>query len=320
MSREIYTLLNDDQEITEEQTNFVYTLSEPLLYVCKSMLINYEDNHIIDINEQFNLLICAYERNVLESYWRLAEMHNDGKHSLGKNHIKASKILNEGIELGCDTCMNNLGRMYTNNLHPDGVNNTLYIFWLSQSMALGNMYAVCNMGIALEKEKLYNQSHKLYLTAINSNCSYGFYLMGVMYQNGTHPEGKNIVKAFSMYNSAAELNDDDALNIIGFAYDEGDHPDGENIEKAEEYYLKAITYGNVDAIENLDILKQNKRKKMKMFGSFDDECSVCHISLKNIKDGNVITGCGHIFHKECMKDKKCPVCRQEIPGYILTPQ
>jgi tetratricopeptide (TPR) repeat protein len=204
----------------------------------------------------------------------------------------------------------NLAYLYEKGIFTEGINYKKAVALYEQAAVLGNSDACNNLG-----------------------C---------LYESGLHPDGRNYKKAIELYEKAIELGNSDSYNNLACIYYYGYHPDGRNYEKAEELYKKSSEMGNIIACKNLISMYKNNKysgdqaftkiadleekieelkeiqqpspKMMKIYGSLEDECSICYKSLQKTKYQIIITVCGHMYHDECLKEytkissKKCSIC------------
>jgi TPR repeat protein len=108
-------------------------------------------------------------------------------------------------------------------------------------------------GIETDIDKL--KAFELYQNAAELGNSNGIYVLGYCYENGI---GTNIdkFKAFEFYKKAAELENSNGINKLGYCYH---HGIGTNIDKlkAFELYQKAADLGNLNGINMLGYCYEN---------------------------------------------------------------
>jgi hypothetical protein len=86
-----------------------------------------------------------------------------------------------------------------------------------------------------------------------------------MYYEGVG-EGKDLKRAFELYNEVAETGDGDALFMVGRMYLEGLGVE-QNAEKGFEYFGKAARAGNDAALELVeDMMKRQNAQFVKIDG------------------------------------------------------
>ncbi len=136
-------------------------------------------------------------------------------------------------------------------------------------------------------------THKLPINEIRDEL----YNLALMYEQGVHPDGKNITKAIELYEKAAELGDIDAMEKLSKYYD-------------SEIYKNHKKYNQLYKIHKNNKVTLTKPKKPRiLYQTLDDECNICCELFMETNDEIRILTCGHMFHSDCLNksgyNKKC---------------
>jgi hypothetical protein len=119
--------------------------------------------------------------------------------------------------------------------------------------------------------------------------------LGYMYYTGTHLHVKNIQKATELFENGTELGVIECLINLGNLY-------YLCVYNNHYMYKKLYTKIKNDPIYKDELKRIRKPKLSKIYGSFDDDCTICKESLKNTFDGIIILNCGHMFHIKCLNN------------------
>ena len=92
------------------------------------------------------------------------------------------------------------------------------------------------------------------LAAYEQNSSEAYFILGQIYQFGTHGQSKNYEKSYEMYKKSVEIdNNPFAVNAIGNIYYIGEIIEERNCQKAFDKYKYASKAGCIDALNSLGV-------------------------------------------------------------------
>ncbi len=131
--------------------------------------------------------------------------------------------------------------------------------------------------------------------------SIAMYNLGVLYH-----DKKDYENAIYWYEKSAELGDNNAIGDLSEMY---------SINKiSDEIYETIYNKFKSKYILPDGVREPEPKKKLKnVYNSLDDDCPICYDKLIGTNSMIVVLICGHIYHKNCIKNQlKCPYCKETI--------
>ena len=234
-------------------------------YSCTSKIIDTEEYIAVDIE---SIARKRIERERIEEERiekEKIEKENASIFSAGNNYYrkgdysKAIELLKKSAEQGYAKAQNHLGFMYYSG---QGVNqdNSKALEWFKKAAEQGLTAAQNNLGATYENDLGVNQDYSKALEWYNKAAEQGDTTaqnnLGLMYKKG-RGVNQDFSKAVEWFKKAAVQGLAIAQYHLGLMYDKGQGVD-QNYSNAVEWYRKAAEQGNVNAINALKNLEQQK--------------------------------------------------------------
>ncbi|CAB4413986.1 unnamed protein product [Rhizophagus irregularis] len=251
----------------------------------KHLILNYLDNHNIDLQRIYNQLLDNQnnsnyialfgkfyhlgigfgvdKQKAFELYQKASDLKNAfGINNLGYCYIKgigtdidkkkAFELYQKTADLGNSCGISNLGYCYQYGIGTD-IDKKKALELYQKAADLGDAFGINNLGQCYQKgngiDIDYQRAFELYQNSAGLGNAGGMFNLGYCYQNGI---GTDIdqKKPFELYQKAAVLGNADGINSLGYCYDKGIGTDF-NENKAFKLYQKAAELGNSSGLHNL---------------------------------------------------------------------
>ncbi len=292
MDNLIYNKLSNNCKLESEEFEYLLKLETPLSYsnlgYCYMNGINVDKNinKAVELYKKGIELGDSHSMNRLGNYYRNIE-----------NYEKAIELYNKSIELGNYKALNNLSNYY---LYIEK-NKQKGLELLQKGVDVGDSSSICNMGYYYYEEKDYDKEIYFYTIAANLEHPRSMYNLGACFYRKQQYE-----KAIEWLVKAAEFGDSNSILILSDFYTLNQISD----EIYETIYNKFKSkYILPDGVRE----PEPKKKLKNVYNSLDDDCPICYDKLIGTNSMIVVLICGHIYHKNCIKNQlKCPYCKETI--------
>ncbi len=163
-------------------------------------------------------------------------------HGVARDPAKAVALYEEAAGKGDPLAMNSLGRLYR-----DGVgvpkDHDKAVDWFLKAAAHGHTFAYNNLGYMLAQEGQGDRAIVLFRASAEAGDIYGYNNLGYAYEHGVGVP-RDIQKAISWYEKAAQGGQPNAPINLGLIYSQGLDGVGKDPEKAAQWFAMAARNGS----------------------------------------------------------------------------
>ncbi len=180
----------------------------------------------------------------------LGALYEQG-HGVARDPAKAAALYEDAAGKGDPLAMNSLGRLYRDGI---GVpkDHDKAVDWFLKGAAHGHTFAYNNLGYMLAQEGQGDRAIVLFRASAEAGDIYGYNNMGYAYENGVGVP-RDIQKAISWYEKAAEGGQPNAPINLGMIYSQGRNGVAKDPKKAAQWFAMAArngsSWGNVHLAE-----------------------------------------------------------------------